>query len=64
MVSRAKRASNNRWDAENMAVLGCKVKRDRAEAFKAACKKAGTTPNAVFIKAIDEFMDREKAGDE
>ena len=56
MVSRAKRASNNRWDADNMTVLGCKVRRDRAERFKAACKASGTTPNAVFNRAIDETL--------
>jgi len=60
MVTRAKRASNNKWDAENMTVLGCKVKKERAEEFKAACKQAGTTPNAVFTKAIDDFMDSRK----
>ena len=60
MVSRAKRASNNKWDAENMAVLGCKVKRDKADAFRAACKADGTTPNAVFTKAIDDYLNKEK----
>ena len=60
MVSRAKRASNNKWDAENMVVLGCKVKRDKADAFRAACKAGGTTPNAVFTKAIDDYMNKEK----
>ena len=64
MVSRAKRASNNRWDADNMTVLGCKVKRDKADAFRSACKESGTTPNAVFIKAIDDFMAKERAGDD
>ena len=63
MVTRAKRASNNKWDAANMIVLGCKVKRDRADEFREACRKAGTTPNAVFNKAIDEFMN-ERAGTE
>lgn len=56
MVTRAKRASNNKWDAENMTVLGCKVRKDLADQFKAACKIAGTTPSAVFRAALDEFM--------
>lgn len=56
MVTRAKRNSNNKWDAENMTVLGCKVKKSIADDFKAACKIAGTTPNAVFRAALDEFM--------
>ena len=56
MVTRAKRATNNKWDAANMTVLGCKVKRDEADAFREACRMAGTSPNAVFKAAIDEFM--------
>lgn len=60
MVSRAKRASNNKWDAENMVVLGCKVKREKADAFRAACKASGTTPNAVFTRAIDDYLNKEK----
>ena len=56
MVTRAKRATNNKWDAANMTVLGCKVKREYADAFREACRLAGTSPNAVFKAAIDEFM--------
>ena len=56
MVTRAKRANNNKSDAANMTVLGCKVKRDEADAFREACRMAGTSPNAIFKAAIDEFM--------
>ena len=58
MVTRAKRASNNKWDAENMKVLACKIRRDKAEAFQLACKMAGTSPNAVFQAAIEDFMEK------
>lgn len=64
MVTRAKRASNNKWDAENMTVLGCKVRKDLADQFKAACKIAGTTPSAVFRAALDDFMARAGADQE
>lgn len=50
------RKANNKWDAANMTVLGCKIRKDKAEAFKAACKAADTTPNAVFTAAINRFM--------
>ena len=56
MVTKAKRASNNKWDANNMVVLGCKIKKDKALFFKKVCRAAHTTPNAVFSKAIDRFM--------
>lgn len=56
-LSESKRKANNKWDAANMTVLGCKVRKDKAEAFKAACKRNGTSPNAVFSAAIERFME-------
>lgn len=52
----AKRRANNKYIAANMTVLGCKVRKDEAEAFKAACKAAGVTPNAIFRQAMRDFM--------
>ena len=57
MVTIAKRANNNKWDAANKTVLGCKVKRDEADAFREACRESGTTPNEVFKNAIRSFME-------
>ena len=56
MVSEIQKRARNKWDANNMTVLGCKLRKDKAEQFKAECKEAGTTPNAVFTAAIDSFM--------
>ena len=56
MTTEAQRKSRNKWDAENMTVLGCKVKKSIADDFKALCKAVGTSPNAVFRAALDEFM--------
>lgn len=55
-LTNAKRKANNKYIATNMTVLGCKVRKEKAEQFKAACKSAGTTPNAVFTTAMDTFM--------
>ena len=65
MVTRAKRANKNKWEDANMTVLGCKVKRDEADAFREACRMAGTSPNAIFKAAIDEFMrkNQQKTGE-
>lgn len=62
MITRAKRASNNRWDAQNMSVLTCKMKNETAASFRAACKLAGTTPNAVFRAAAEDLIEQVKAG--
>ena len=56
----AKKRATNKWDAANMTVLGCKVRKDDAERFKAACKEQGTTVNAVFREAMIAFMDADK----
>lgn len=57
-IDETQKKARNKWDAANMTVLGCKVRKDRAEEFKAACKEAGTSPNAVFSNAINDFMER------
>ena len=63
-LSESKRRANNKWDAANMTVLGCKVRRDRAEQFKAACKKNGTSPNAIFLAAMEKFMEEHGEAEE
>ena len=55
-ITDAKRRANAKWDKDNMTVLGCKVRKDKADKFKAMCKNAGTTPNAIFTAAMDLFM--------
>lgn len=51
-VSRAKRASNNKWDKENMKIVACKIKIDDADAFKKYAEDNSTTPNALLRKYI------------
>lgn len=62
MVTKAKRASNNRWDKENMSVLTCKMRNETAANFRAACKLVGTTPNAVFRAAAEDLIEQVKTG--
>ena len=47
-VSEKKKASNAKWDSENMTTLGCRVKKDQAIAFKAHCETQGSTSNTVL----------------
>lgn len=56
MVTEARKRANAKWDKENMTILGCKVKKDYAAKFRAACAAQGTTPNAVLKQAADDFM--------
>jgi hypothetical protein len=55
-ISEKKKASNYKWDRENMTTLGCRVRRYYAERIKAAAAAAGTTPSAIMRRALDEFM--------
>ncbi len=53
----AQRRAQLKYDKNHMKVLGCKMRSDRAEAFKAACESQGTTPNAVFMDAARNFTE-------
>jgi hypothetical protein len=61
MVTEARKRANAKWDKENMVVLACKVKRETAEQFKAACAAQGTTSNAVLQQAVKAFLDKRPA---
>lgn len=56
MVSPKKRASNNKWDAENMTVLGVKVRKEYAEKVRQKAKERGDTINAILKEALDDYM--------
>lgn len=47
-VTESRKKANAKWDAENMTTLGCRVKKDQAEKFKAYCAEVGKTSNAVL----------------
>jgi hypothetical protein len=51
-VSESKRKANDAWDAKNMKVVGCKVKRAVADAFAEYAKRNETTVNALLQKYI------------
>ena len=61
-LTESKRRANNKYIAEHMTVVGCKLTKERASEFKLACKLAGTTPNAVFRRAADDLIEHVKAG--
>ena len=64
MVTEARKRANAKLDKENMTILGCKVKKEYAAKFRAACAAQGTTPNAVLKQAADDFMREHPAPEE
>ena len=55
-MTEAQRKANRKYDSTHNTVMSFKIRKEKAEAFKAAAKAAGTTPNAVFSAAADAFM--------
>lgn len=57
-LSEARRKANNKWNAANTTVLGCKVRKDYAERVRACCEANGDTVNAVLRSALDDYLER------
>ena len=57
----SRKKANAKWDAENMATLGCRVKREQAEKFKAYCADKGKTSNAVLREYVLDCIDEQEA---
>ena len=62
-VAESRKRANVKWDVENMTTLGCRVKKEQADRFKAYCSEIGKTSNAVLrdyvLDCIGEKQDTE-----
>lgn len=56
MVSEAQKRSRDKWDASNMATIGCKIKKETADKFRQACEKNGAKPNAVLKNLVMDYI--------
>ena len=56
MVSEAKKSAIARWDKEHMTTVGCRVTKEKAAEFKAACETLGVRPNTVIRQAVDQTI--------
>ena len=55
-VSEKKRASNDKWDAGNMAYQTVKVRRQLLDDFKEACARRGDRVNTVLREAMEKYV--------
>lgn len=55
-VPESRRRANDKWDAEHMAILTCKVKKTTADAFRAKAKAEGQTVNAILAAFVRQFV--------
>ncbi len=53
----AQKKASAKWTKNNMTFIGCKIRKEKAERFRQACRERGTTANAELIKFIDGFID-------
>lgn len=60
-VSRAQRKSANKWDAEHMSTLACKIKAEEAAAFKMYAAERGTNVNALLSGYIRRCLAEDQA---
>ena len=50
--SEAQKRASNKYNLEHNATLGCKVRKEEAEAFKAYCADRGKTTNAALKEYV------------
>lgn len=62
MPTDAQKRTRNKWDAENMSVISCKIKREIADDFKATARANGTTPNELIRGWISDYLNDRKEG--
>lgn len=60
MVSEAKKASNAKWDSENMAYQTIKVNKTLLQDFKSTCALKGDKVNTVLRKAMEAYVEQNK----
>ena len=58
MPSEAQKRARDKWDATNMTLVSCKMRRDLPDDFKSAAKANGTTPSALIRGWIDAYMQK------
>lgn len=55
-VADNKRASNARWDKENMAYQTVKVRKELLDEFRETCKLRGDRVNTVLREAMESYI--------
>ena len=55
-MTEAQKKANKKWDSRNMTVIGCKVTKEKAQAFKDACFILGVVPNRILMGLIDHTI--------
>ena len=57
-VTESKRASNDRWDKENMSYQTVKVRKELLDEFKETCRIRGDRVNTVLREAMENYIEK------
>ena len=57
-VSEKHKASNQKWDLENMRSVSCRLRKVDAELFKQYCAENHTTTGAYLKNHIHDILDK------
>ena len=57
-LTEAQKRANNKYIAEHMTVLGCKVRKEYADKVREKAKEEGTSVNAKLKRVLDEFLEK------
>lgn len=60
MVRDSQKKARNKWDAENMKIVACKIRRETAEDFAKKAKENGTNPNDLIKDFILNYLDQKQ----
>lgn len=53
-LSSARIKANQKWDKENMTTIAARVKREKAERYKAYAAAQGKSVNALIVELLDK----------
>ena len=51
-ISEKKKASNRKWDKDNMTIIGCRIRKEEAERIKRYAAEHGTNVNALLLEYV------------
>lgn len=60
MVRASQKKARDKWDAENMTTIGCKLKKEYADAFKAYATQQGTTVSRLIKEFVIDTIGKEE----
>ena len=57
-LTEAQKRANNKYIAEHMTILGCKVRKEYADKVREKAKEEGTSVNSILKRVLDEFLEK------